>query len=64
MVGIGEIIIIALFIVLFFTGGKKLNDIARSLGRFTTEYKKGKMEAEEELKRVKEETDNIKKDIQ
>lgn len=58
MFGLGAeeiLIIIVIFAVLFF-GGKKLSEIARSAGRFTGEFKKGKMEIEKEL-------ENAKKDI-
>lgn len=53
--GLPEIAIIALIIVVLFFGGEKLSDLARGLGRFTGEYKKGKAEVEKELKKVKDE---------
>ena len=49
--GVPEILIIVGVIVLFF-GGKKISEIARGVGRFSGEYKKGKMEIESELKKV------------
>ena len=52
--GITEIVIIfAVFVVIFF-GGKKITGLGKSLGRFTGEFKKGKIEIENELKELKE----------
>ena len=45
-----EAIIIAIVIIALFFGGKKLGDWARGLGRFSTEFRRGKMEAEQQLK--------------
>lgn len=49
--GTNELLIIAVVVlgVLFF-GGKKLQDISKSAGRAMGEFKKGKLEAEEEVK--------------
>lgn len=49
--GFNEILIIGVIVlaVLFF-GGKKIEDISRSAGRAMGEFKKGKKEAEQELK--------------
>ena len=49
MPGAGEWILILLVILLLF-GGKKLPELARGLGRSLAEFKKGKEEAEKELK--------------
>ena len=54
MIGLPEIIGIAIVALILIFGGKKIPEIARSLGRFTGEFKKGKMEMEKELKEVKE----------
>ena len=55
--GLPEIIIILVAVAVFFFGGKKLTEMARSLGKFSGEFKKGKMEVEKELKEIsKEET--------
>lgn len=51
--GIPEIIVILVVIIIFFFGGEKISEIARGLGRFTGEFKKGKEEMEEEIKKVK-----------
>lgn len=53
--GINEIIIIAVVISILFFGGKKLTEFARSAGRFTGEFKKGKAEMENELENIKNE---------
>ena len=42
-------IIIVAVVVLFF-GGKKLTELARGMGRFTGEFKKGKADMERELR--------------
>jgi sec-independent protein translocase protein TatA len=47
------IIIIAIIVVVIF-GAKKVPEIARSFGRATTEYEKAKIEAKNELQRVKD----------
>ena len=54
MIGLPEIIGIAIVAIILIFGGRKIPEIARSLGRFTGEFKKGKMEVEKELKEVKE----------
>ena len=56
MLGLGlpEIVIIVVVLGIIFFGGKKLSELARSAGRFTGEFKKGKMEMENELREAKE----------
>ena len=54
-IGLPEIAIIALAAAVFFFGGEKLSDLARGLGRFTGEFKKGKADMENEIKKVKDE---------
>jgi len=55
MFGLGfpELIIIFVVIVVFFFGGEKLSGLAKELGRFTGEFKKGKTEIEREIKKMK-----------
>ena len=48
-----EIVIILIVVAVFFFGGPKIAEFARSLGRFTGEFKKGKLEIEEEIKKTK-----------
>jgi sec-independent protein translocase protein TatA len=57
MFGLGftEIILIVLAIAILFFGGKKVTELARGLGRFSGEFKKGKSEMEKELKEAEKE---------
>jgi sec-independent protein translocase protein TatA len=48
--GLPEIIIILLAIGILLFGGSKIVEIARSLGRVSGEFKKGKQDIERELK--------------
>ncbi len=48
-----EWIIIIIVIGIFIFGAKKVPDIARSFGRATTEYEKAKIEAKNELRRLR-----------
>ena len=50
--GTSELVIIAIVAVVFFFGGEKMSEIARGLGKFTGEFKKGKAEMEEEINKV------------
>ena len=54
MFGLGfpELVIILVVIVVFFFGGEKISELARGLGRFTGEFKKGKAEMEKEIKKA------------
>lgn len=52
--GIPEIIVIVLVFGLLFFGSGKITDFARSLGRFTGEFKKGKAEIDQELRKLSE----------
>lgn len=51
--GFNEIVLIGVFVIVFFYGADKIVDLARSAGRVTGEYKKGKLAAEKELKDIK-----------
>ena len=48
-IGVPEIIIIALAFGILFFGGKRITEFARSLGRVSGEFKKGKHDIEAEL---------------
>lgn len=52
MFGIGptELVLIALAVGILFFGSGKIIDLARSLGRVSGEFKKGKAEVEKELR--------------
>jgi len=54
--GITEIIIILLAVGILLFGSKKIIELARSMGRFTGEFKKGKKEIEAEIKSAEEDT--------
>ena len=56
--GIPEIIIILLVAVIFLFGGKKITEVARSLGKASGEFKKGKREIEQELRADEERDEN------
>ncbi len=47
-----KLIIAVVVVAVLFFGGKKLEGISRSAGRALGEFKKGKKEAEEELKPI------------
>lgn len=49
-----EIVVIALVIAVLFFGSGRIVDFARSLGRVTGEFKKGKQEVAEELRDMTE----------
>jgi sec-independent protein translocase protein TatA len=52
--GIPEIVIIIVVFAILFFGGKKVGELAKGMGRFTGEYKKGKMDIERELKEAEQ----------
>src|SRR5713101_419826 len=54
------VIIVVIGIAIF--GAKKIPDIARSFGRATTEYEKAKIEAKNELRRIKNSAGGIQDD--
>lgn len=53
--GLTEILIIVLIAVIILFGGKKISELSRSAGRAVAEFKKGKIEAEKELREMMEE---------
>jgi sec-independent protein translocase protein TatA len=60
-IGIPELIIIALAFGILFFGSNKVTEFARSMGRFTGEFKKGKQAVEHELRSGEEEGRKSKK---
>jgi sec-independent protein translocase protein TatA len=50
---------IILFIVILLFGAKKLPQLARSMGKSMGEFKRGRQEFENELKRAGEESDEV-----
>jgi sec-independent protein translocase protein TatA len=56
VIGIEWIIIIVVIVLLFF-GVKKIPQLARSFGKASAEFQKSKIEANRELKRLKDQTD-------
>lgn len=50
-IGFGELLVIALFILIFF-GPKKIPDIARSLGKAVREFKKAMQDVQSEIQSV------------
>ncbi len=53
--GIPEILLIALAFGILFFGGSRITDFAKSLGRVSGEFKKGKKDIENELRAGEEE---------
>jgi len=53
--GFSEIAIILIVLVIFLFGGQKISELARGLGRFTGEFRKGKADMEREIKKVEKE---------
>ena len=55
--GPGELIVIALVVVVLF-GGKKIPELARGLGRSIQEFKKAKNEIKDEIDKGSEEVES------
>ncbi|MBA7620385.1 hypothetical protein ES703_27734 [subsurface metagenome] len=56
MLGATEVIIILIVAGVIVFGGKKgVGEIARSLGKFSGEFKKGRKEVEKEIDKIKKE---------
>ena len=51
--GPGEVLLVLVVVFLLF-GAKRLPDLARSLGRSLSEFKKGKLEAEQEVEAMRD----------
>lgn len=61
--GAGELIIIALVILLLF-GGKKIPELMRGLGKGVRSFKEGMNEAKEEANKIKEEVNKIEEEVE
>ena len=57
MFGTTEIIVIVVAAGLLLFGAKKIPELAKTFGKAKGEYKKGEIEADEELKKFKERND-------
>ena len=57
MFGTTEIVIIVVAAGLLLFGAKKIPELAKTFGKAKGEYKKGEIEADEELKKFKEQKD-------
>ena len=53
IVNSAEVIIIVVIIAILFFGIKKIPDLARSLGKASTEYEKPRIEAKKEIQQIK-----------
>lgn len=53
IVNSAEVIIIVVIIAILFFGIKKIPDLARSLGKASTEYEKSRIEAKKEIQQIK-----------
>ena len=58
--GLPEIIIILVAVGVLLFGGKRIVELARSVGRVSGEYKKGKIEVEKEIKEAAKEIESKK----
>ena len=52
-----EWIFVIIIAVVFIFGAKKIPELAKTIGKAKGEYKKGEIEADEELKKFKEQKD-------
>ena len=57
MFGTTEIIVIVVAAGLLLFGAKKIPELAKTFGKAKGEYKRGEIEADEELKKFKEQKD-------
>ena len=58
-----EWIILVVVVVVLLFGAKKLPELARSVGRATGEFQKGKVDVEKELKAIEETAKDVKETI-
>ena len=49
------VIILGIAGFFYFSGGKNMSELAKGLGRFTGEFKKGKEEMEKEIRKAEKE---------
>jgi sec-independent protein translocase protein TatA len=61
--GVAELLIIGTIVLVFF-GSKKLNDLARGLGKSTKEYKSLKKEYTKAMDDVKSNLDEVKSEVE
>jgi sec-independent protein translocase protein TatA len=59
IVNSAEVIIIVVIIAVLFLGVKKIPELARSLGKASTEYEKSRIEAKKEIQQIKSHTTNV-----
>ncbi len=62
--GITEIVIIVIVLGIIFFGSKKITGLAKSAGRVSGEFKKGKLEMENELREIKEDFKSSEAEVQ
>lgn len=55
MPGINEILVILVLAAVFIFGAKKIPELAKTFGKAKSEFEKGKIEGEKELKKFREE---------
>ena len=62
MIGINEILILALVLGVLIFGAKKIPELAKTFGKAKGEFEKGKIQGDKELADFKGEIDSITKD--
>ncbi len=55
-----ELIVVIIAAVVLLFGGKKVSEFTKSLGRATGEFKKGRLEVDEEIKAIKSKKETTK----
>ncbi len=61
--GLPEAIIILVVFGIFMFGSTKVSDFARTLGRFSGDFKKGRAEIQKELQEIEGEVSKVRKEI-
>jgi sec-independent protein translocase protein TatA len=54
-----EVIIIVIIAIVIIFGAKKIPELARSLGKASTEYEKSRIEARKEIESIRRDNDNM-----